>query len=163
MIKQILYTILVVLIGIAVGVLIYFFYPQVEEQAETMTIRVFFSNRYEDPDALYCDKVYFAEREIEKTQAPIYGSLKEILKGPNETEREGGFFTNINEGVAIQSFNIKNGIVEINFNEKLEEGVAGSCRVQAIRAQITETLKQFPEIDDVIIAINNETENILQP
>jgi len=167
MIKQIFYTILVALIGISlgivVGVLVYFLYPEAEEPAETMTVKVFFSNQYEDPNALHCDKVYFAEREIEKTQTPIYNSLEEMLKGPNEMEKQGGFFTNINENVKIQSFNIQDEIAEIDFNERLDQGVAGSCRVQAIRAQITETLKQFPEIEEVIISINGRTENILQP
>jgi len=163
MIKQIIYTIAIVLIGIAVGTLIYFFYPQTEDKIETMTIRVFFSNTYEDPETFFCDKVYFAEREIEKTQTPIYTTLKELLKGPTETEIEAGFFTNINDNVKIQSFSTENGITMIDFDERLNEGIAGSCLVQAIRAQITETLKQFEEIDQVIISIDGRTEDILQP
>jgi len=163
MIKQIFYIIAVILIGIAVGVLIYFFYPETEKSEDMIVVRVFFSNKYEDPDALHCDKVYFAEREIEKTEALIYASLEELLKGPNKIEKEGGFFTSINENVKIQSFNIHNGIIEIDFNEKLDEGVAGSCRVQAIRAQIMETLKQFTEVEEVIISIDGRTEDVLQP
>jgi spore germination protein GerM len=167
MIKQIFYTILVILIGIAlgiiVGVLVYFLYPEAEEPVETMTIRVFFSNHYEDPNALHCDKVYFAEREVEKSQTLAYVAIEEMLKGPNQTEQEGGFLTNINEDVKIQSFDINDGIARVDFDEKLDEGVAGSCLVQAIRAQITETLKQFSEIEEVIISIDGRTENILQP
>jgi len=41
--------------------------------------------------------------------------------------------------------------------------VAGSCRVGAIRAQIEETLKQFPTVQNVIISVNGNTENILEP
>ena len=163
MMKQIFYTIAIVLIGIAVGTLIYFFYPQTEDKIETMTIRVFFSNTYEDPGTLFCDKVYFAEREIEKTQTPIYATLKELLKGPTETEIEAGFFTSINDNVKIQSFSTENGIAMIDFDKKLNEGVAGSCLIQAIRAQIAQTLKQFEEIDQVIISIDGRTEDILQP
>jgi spore germination protein GerM len=45
----------------------------------------------------------------------------------------------------------------------LEFQVGGSCRVAAIRAQITDTLKQFPPVDEVIISIDDRTEDILQP
>jgi spore germination protein GerM len=50
-----------------------------------------------------------------------------------------------------------------DFNERLEYQVGGSCRVSAIRAQISETLKQFPTIKDVIILINGRKEDVLQP
>lgn len=163
MMKQIFYTIAVVLIGIAVGTLVYFFYPQTGDEIKTMTIRVFFSNTYEDPESFFCDKVYFAEREIEKTQTPIYATLKELLKGPTETEIEAGFFTNISDNVKVESFSTENRIIMIDFDENLNQGVAGSCMVQAIRAQITETLKEFEEVDQVIISIDGRTEDILQP
>jgi len=45
----------------------------------------------------------------------------------------------------------------------LEFQVGGSCRVSAIRAEIIQTLKQFSTIKEVIISINNRTEDILQP
>jgi len=35
--------------------------------------------------------------------------------------------------------------------------------VTAIRAQITETLKQFPTVENVVISIDGRTEDILQP
>lgn len=51
----------------------------------------------------------------------------------------------------------------IDFDERLEFQVGGSCRVAAISAQIRETLKQFPQVKEVIISINGRTEDILQP
>ncbi|PIP22172.1 MAG: hypothetical protein COX38_02115, partial [Candidatus Nealsonbacteria bacterium CG23_combo_of_CG06-09_8_20_14_all_39_25] len=48
-------------------------------------------------------------------------------------------------------------------DEQLEFQVGGSCKVSAIRAQITQTLKQFPTVDEVVISINGRTEDILQP
>ena len=53
--------------------------------------------------------------------------------------------------------------VYVDFSKELGIGVAGSCRVEAIRSQITETLKQFKNVENVIISIEKETENILQP
>ena len=78
-------------------------------------------------------------------------------------EKEQGFLTNINEGVKIQSLVIEEGIAKVDFDEQLEYQVGGSCRVEAIRAEITETLKQFETVSDVIISINGRTEDILQP
>jgi spore germination protein GerM len=163
MIKQIFNIVAIILLAIIIGVLVYFFYPESQGPGETMLVKVFFSNTYEDPNALHCDKVYFSQREIPKSQSIAQDSIKELLKGVNQTEKEAGFFTNINEGVKIQGFSIENRVAKIDFNDKLNEEVAGSCRVQAIRAQITETLKQFPEIDDVVISINDNEEDILQP
>ncbi len=163
MVKQIFYIIVAVILGIAVGGLIYLFCSRIEEPIETMTIRVFFSNKYEDPDALACDEVYFAEREVPKSQTPTYTALEELLKGPTDLEKESGFLTSINAGVKIQSLSINDAIAMVDFDEKLDQDIAGSCTVLAIRAQITETLKQFSEIEEVIISIDGRTEDILQP
>ncbi len=129
---------------------------------ETMTIKVYFNNDKLDPE-FSCNKVFPVEREISKTQAVAMASLKELLKGTTQGEEEKGFFTNINSGVKIQSLTIENGVAKVEFDEQLEFQVGGSCKVSAIRAQITETLKQFPTVDSVIISINGRTEDILQP
>ena len=47
--------------------------------------------------------------------------------------------------------------------EAFQYGVAGSCRVLAIRAQIESTLKQFPSIKKVVISVNGRTGEVLQP
>jgi len=129
---------------------------------ETMTVKIFFSNSILDPK--FSDlQVFASERQIPKTQAVARAALEELLKGVTEEEKSKGLFTNINNGVKIQKLSIENGIARIDFNEQLEFQVAGSARVEAIRAQIIQTLKQFPSIDNVIISINGRTEDILQP
>lgn len=130
--------------------------------AEKMKVKVFFNNNKLDPE-ISCDKVFPVEREVAKTEAVARAALSELLKGATATEKEEGFFTNINSGVEIQKLTIENGIAKVDFNEQLEFQTAGSCRVIAIRAQITETLKQFPTVKDVIISVNGRTEDILQP
>jgi spore germination protein GerM len=67
------------------------------------------------------------------------------------------------EGVKVQSLSIEGGVARVDLSEELEEGVGGSCMVASITAQITETLKQFPTVDSVIISIDGRTEDILQP
>lgn len=129
---------------------------------ETMTVKIFFCNSILNPEFLE-NKVFASQRQIPKTQAVARAALEELLKGITEEEKSKGFFTNINPGVKIQKLSIENGIARIDFNEQLEFQVAGSARVGAIRAQIIHTLKQFPTIDEVIISIDDRTEDILQP
>lgn len=136
--------------------------PVVFSKVETLTIKTFFNNDKLDPE-FSCNKVFSVEREIPKTQAVARAALEELLKGPTEKEKSDGYFTNINTGVKVQSLIIENGVAKIDFDERLEYQVGGSCRVAAIRAQITETLKQFSTVSDVIISVNGRTEDILQP
>jgi hypothetical protein len=129
---------------------------------ETTTVKVYFNNDKLDPE-ISCNKVFPVERIIVKTSAVAWAALEELLKGPTERERTGGYFSNINSGVKIQKLTIENGVARVDFNEQLEFQMGGSCRVAAIRSEITETLKQFLSVKEIIISVNGRTEDILQP
>lgn len=130
---------------------------------EKIMVKVFFGNIVNDPNVMDCDVVYPVEREVMKTPAVARAALEELFKGPTKDEINQSFFTSINEGVTIQKLGIVDGVAMVELSKKLEEAVGGSCRTAAIRAQITQTLKQFPTIKDVIISIDGRTEDILQP
>ncbi|MCX6789602.1 MAG: GerMN domain-containing protein [Candidatus Gribaldobacteria bacterium] len=132
-------------------------------RSDVMAVKVFFNNSKLDPE-ISCNKVFPVDRAIATTQAPARAVL-ELLLGGNLTDEEkaDGFTTSINPDVKIQKLTIENGIAKVDFSEELEKAVGGSCRVSAIRAQIIETLKQFPSVDEVIISINGQVEDILQP
>ncbi len=136
--------------------------PVIIAPIQTMKVKVYFNNNNLDPE-ISCSKVFPTEREIIKTTAVARAALEELLKGPTEKENAEGFITTINLGVKIKKLTIENGVAKVDFDEALQNAVGGSCRVSAIRAQITETLKQFSTIKSVIISINGETETILQP
>lgn len=133
-----------------------------EEATATTTVKAYFNNSNLDPE-FSCNKVFPVERQIPKTEGVARAALEELLKGPTEAEISQGLNTSINSGVTIQSIIIENGIAKVDFSQQLEEQVGGSCRVAAIRAQITETLKQFPAVQNVEISINGRIEDILQP
>ena len=147
-----------IIILVLAGVIGYF----IVEQRKTIIVKIFFSNSQEDLQALNCEKVYSVERQVLKNKAMVQ-ALEELLNGPSLEEQEKGYFTNINSGVNINSFIVEDNIAKVDFDEQLEYQVGGSCRVMAIRSQITGTLVQFPEVNDVIISINGRTEDILQP
>lgn len=92
-----------------------------------------------------------------------YSALIQLLNGPTEEEAGNGIFSMINPGTVAYDLNLEGEVATVDFNEKLQEGVAGSATVMAIRNQIESTLLQFDYISEVIISINGESEEILQP
>lgn len=129
---------------------------------ETMKVKVYFNNSKLDPEAS-CNKTFAVDREIPKTSSVARASLLKLLEGPTDKEKSDGYFTSINTGVVIQKLTIEDGVAKVDFNDQLEFQVGGSCRVSAIRSEITQTLKQFSTVEQVVISINGRTEDILQP
>jgi hypothetical protein len=134
-------------------------FPNAED---TSKVKVFFNNENLDPE-FSCNKVFPVERVISKTPALARAALESLLRGPSFKEQGQGFFTSINPGVKIQKLTIEDGVARVDFDEQMEFQMGGSCRVSAIRSQITETLKQFPTVKSVVISVNGRTEDILQP
>ncbi len=171
----------VLVIGLA-GALFYFLYPgQVEDipeeivpngndvvndlpvppappEEETMIVIVFFNQLGEEE----CDAVFPARREIPETEAVGRAALEELLRGPTAEEEMQGYFTSIPEGTTLIDLEIANGVATANFSEEMDTA-AGSCTVIAIRAQIEQTLMQFATVENVVIAVEGETEGVLQP
>ncbi|MEK7589512.1 MAG: Gmad2 immunoglobulin-like domain-containing protein [Patescibacteria group bacterium] len=128
----------------------------------TATVKVYLSShRLNSGDV--CSVVFPVERTIIKTQETAYISLTELLKGPTDSDKVEQYYTSIPEGVKVNSVRITNGIAYADFDGTLEYQVGGSCRVGVIRLQITNTLKQFSSIKDVVISINGRIDDILQP
>ena len=125
-------------------------------------VRVYFGNENLDPEAT-CTKVFPLHRIVEDTPAISRSALEALLGGPTLHERSLGYGTSINSGVVVQSISVQDGVARVDFDRAIERSVGGSCRVAAIRAQIAETLKQFPEISSVVISVEGETEAALQP
>ncbi|MCX6742654.1 MAG: GerMN domain-containing protein, partial [Candidatus Parcubacteria bacterium] len=132
-------------------------------QTAKMKIKVYFNNPQKDNNFQDCSSVFPVEREIIKTITPAKISIEELLKGVSAIESIDGYITSIPGNVKLQKITILNGIAKVDFDEGLEKGVGGSCRVAAIRSQIVQTLKQFASIKEVVISINGRTEDILQP
>jgi hypothetical protein len=134
-----------------------------KDDTETTQVKVFFQNSIKDPVSTDCSNTFSVNREVSKTLAVGKASINELLKGPSAAEAGEGYNTQIPDGVILKSIDIRNGIAYVDFNNKLQDGVAGSCRVIAIRAQIEDTLKQFSTVSDVVISINGNSEDVLQP
>lgn len=135
----------------------------VTDQQDTVAIELYFGSSENDPQSLYCDVVYPVKRQIPRTSQPARVSLQLLLEGPSPEERSEGYFTSINPGVEIRDLSIERGTARVDFSRALDEGVAGSCRVSAIRAQIEATLRQFESVREVQITVEGQAETVLQP
>jgi len=125
-------------------------------------VHVYFSNQTLNPGTT-CEKVFPVERQINKTPAVGRASLLELLTGPTAGEKADGYFSNINKGTKIQKLAVANNIASVDFDSHLEEAVLDTCTKTAIRAQISETLKQFSTVKDVLISIDGQIQPALQP
>lgn len=65
--------------------------------------------------------------------------------------------------VTLRSLTITNGVATADFSQELRAYGGGSLRVSLIRQQITRTLLQFPTVREVQIAIEGQTQGVLEP
>jgi spore germination protein GerM len=131
--------------------------------AKTVIVNVYFMNTKKDPAGLRCYEAYPVERTVSTSGDIGSETIQELLNGPTPLEASGGYVTAIPASVRLQKLTLTNGLAEADFDHTLEENVGGSCRVASIRAQITQTLKQFPAVHDLIIAVDGSAEDALQP
>ena len=111
-----------------------------------------------------CENVEAVERIVPSKGAVYRSAIAELLKGPTAEEKTAGLYSSLPRGAVLKSVAADaEGIVTADFSKTLEYGVAGSCRISAIRAQITATLNQFPEVRGVVISVGGRTDDVLQP
>lgn len=139
--------------------------PVIFSNFDNLFADVYFSNKKINPNLPDCSVVHPIRRKLEPKSGglPLL-AMAELLKGLSNEEIDQGFITSIPEkDVKVQKLEVKDGIAYIDFNEALQKDVAGSCKVIAIRSQIIQTLKSLPNIKEVVISIDGQTKDILQP
>ena len=65
--------------------------------------------------------------------------------------------------IELLSLRVENGTAYPDFSNEIHAYGGGSAASASISAQIVKTLKQFPEIDDVVISVEGRTRDVLQP
>ncbi len=135
-----------------------------EEQQQETVMRLYFSNSNADPNALHCDVTYPVTRELEEGVSAPRLAMEQLVAGVTTAEANKGYFSNINDNVTLEDLQIVDGRASVTFSENFQAGMGGSCRVTAITSQITETLKQFPEVKEVVVHVTGvPDEEVLQP
>jgi len=125
----------------------------------TVVVKVFWPKA----DSQICTEVVSTSRKILASDNRAVSAVKELLKGPNSTEADKGFISNLPPDVTLIRLQVVGSRALVDFDEKLDYQVAGSCRVESIRSQIEATLKQFPAIEEAVISVNGRVDEVLQP
>lgn len=118
------------------------------------------------------------QRHVFPGDEPAAVALRELLWGP-PPRNLAGFRTAIptpqevldhpgrepgwSVRVTLLGLTIEDGVATADFSPEMRAYGGGSARVQTIREQVTRTLMQFDGIDEVRIAIDGQTEGVLQP
>lgn len=125
-------------------------------------VSVYFTNSQKNPGAVDCSRVFAAKRAIPSTSGIARAALEELLRGPTAAERAQSFDSEIPDGTRLRDITIANGVARADFSRELNSA-AGSCRVTAVRAQIERTLRQFPSVRRVVISVEGNSAEALQP
>lgn len=88
-------------------------------------------------------------REVPRTQAVGTAALRELLKGPNDTEMSASpaMYTTVPDGTIFLGLKIDAGIATVNLSREFEQD--GDVSATRRLAQVVYTLTQFPTIDGV--------------
>lgn len=134
--------------------------------ASTTKIIAFYPNSIKNPGAADCRIVFPLERIAEKKyDSTVINTVRGMLSTLTAAEKNLGFTTNIPAGTMLKTVKITDkGVAEVNFTAGLNR-IGGSCAVSAARAQIEQTMKQFPQVKSVLICVdgNCKQDEILQP
>jgi len=123
-------------------------------------IRVYFNNTKFNPNTNDCHQVYPLERSVSKGPENIKEALQELFKGPSEVEKSLGYsswFSADTSGI-LKGLKIENGLAYVNLQDirQIIPNVSASCGSAEFLAEVETTLKQFPAISKVIIAIDGQ-------
>lgn len=120
-----------------------------------MTLKIHFPNTsMATSGADNCQEVFPVNRSVVETIAPARASLLELFNGPTEAEKELGFSTAISPDIKIQKLTIEDRSAIVDVNTLIGEGAEDKCKEDLALREITETLKQFLTVDDVVISVD---------
>ncbi len=117
-------------------------------------------------------------RHIVRTERVGAAALRELLWGPPPMSQIGyetalptpeqvlrypGRQPDWGSRVTLLGLTIEDGVATANFSKEMRAYGGGSLRVKLIHDQISQTLRQFPSVREIRIAIEGETEGVLEP
>ena len=122
------------------------------------------------------EEIVLVERHVPRTPQIVSAALDEMLRGPLEGEAYASSLPTPDEVLAsslrtagwgprvrLLKLTITDGTALANFGPELRAYGGGSARVSLIRKQIEATLRQFPSVGEVVIAVDGQTEGVLEP
>lgn len=139
-------------------------------------IKVFFGNKTMNSSLGDCKKVFPVVRVIPNDLIIRRRAIEELFLGPRPNEVEQGYYSNTpskeeiiefrekvkkdtgqapyeGDEVKIKSFKIYLGMAHIVFSREFLAYGGDPCRLEGIKSQINETMKQFPKVSGALIFI----------
>ncbi len=136
--------------------------PKDEPVVEATYVNAYFANSGLDPE-ITCTKVFPVSRQLPKGENDKEFAIRQLLAGPRPEERSDLYETAINANTKLLSLRVADGVAYADFDKQLNFEVGGSCRVGFIRTQIEQTLKQFSDVREVVISVEGQVNEILEP
>jgi hypothetical protein len=109
-----------------------------------------------------CTRIVAFRRSMPKSIAMARLIVEALLAGPSAEERKAGAAAAFPEGSRVESVNLRDGVLTVDFNERLQN-VGGSCAAQMIRDSVTQTLRQLPNVKKVVLRAGGSESLALQP
>lgn len=150
-----IYSIFIALIALVLTFFVLNSYVYYQKQSETVSVKLYYYNPLLDQGegGVQCTEKGLVEvkRQIPKTQTPLFDTIELLIKGElTSEEKVGGLQTEFPlEGLSLESANIQNEIVTLEFFDPNNKTVGGSCRTGILQAQIQKTAKQFQNVKEV--------------
>jgi hypothetical protein len=116
-------------------------------------VKAYFPNTVKDPEVKACQVAYPVTRRVPKTTDVAEAAILELLDGPSAAEQMNGSRTAIVQGTTLRSMSLSAGVAKVDFTHEFLSGVTDACFAKALRAQVEQTLKQFPNVNAVKISV----------
>lgn len=126
--------------------------------------KIYFNNTKENPEMLDCRLVYFVTRPVSGTLSYEEQSLRSLFAGPTDQEKESGYqsFFSSTTAKILRSIRVVENVALVNLKDvrTLIPNANSSCGSAQFLAEIEKTLKEFPHIYQVYMAIDEEPQRI---
>ena len=99
---------------------------------------------------------------VPRSQAMARLLVEALLAGPDAAAAAAGATAPFPKGSDVNSVILRNGVVTVDFNERLQN-VGGACAATAIREAVTRTLKELPSVKSVVVTAGGREDLALQP
>lgn len=93
----------------------------------------------------------------------VSSELSNGIPSPAEVLGYAGRGPNWGPRVRLLGVTLANGVATVNFSKELAAYGGGADRIRVIQAQISQTLQQFATIKSVRVAVEGQTQGVLQP
>jgi spore germination protein GerM len=126
----------------------------------TTTLKVYFGKEGLGERDGACSEVAAVVRQVPRSQGVARAALQELFRGPTPEEREEGYrswFSDSTRAI-LKDVNIadRTAYVDLHDVRQLLPGATSSCGSAEFFAQVEATLKQFPTVDRVVLAIEGQ-------